>query len=289
MAIEFRMIETNGIRLHAAVAGPDDGELVILLHGFPEFWKGMLAPLEAFAAAGYRVVAPDQRGYNLSDKPAGIHSYAIENLANDVVGLIDAFGRERAHVIGHDWGAAVTWWLAIAHPDRLARVAVVNVPHPAVLLKQLRSNPKQLAKSWYMLSFQIPRLPERVFGSLAGRGFAKALARTANPGSFTPDYLADLERAWEQPGAAAAMLNWYRAAFRSQPSGPHERRVTLPILILWGVNDIALNPSLATDSLPLCDEGHLMFFDDATHWLLHDEPEQTCAVLLDWVADRPVD
>ena len=289
MTTTFDWIETNGVRLHVALAGPEDGELVVLLHGFPEFWKGMNAPLEAFAAAGYRVVAPDQRGYNLSDKPQGVDAYSLDVLAADVVGLIDAMGHERAHVIGHDWGAAVTWWLAITCPERLRRVAVINVPHPSVLVRQLRRNPRQLARSWYMAAFQLPWLPERAFVGRAGERLASALARTANPGSFTADYLGDLCRAWSQPGAPTAMLNWYRAALRrrpADPADPAELSVHEPILILWGVNDVALGRSLADESLTLCDEGHLVLFDDATHWLLHDEPGQACRLLVDWVAER---
>ena len=283
MSTTFEFVEVNGIRLHVAIAGPPDGELVVLLHGFPEFWQGMQAPLEAFAAAGYRVVAPDQRGYNLSDKPAGVESYTLDTLADDVLGLIDAMGYPTAHVIGHDWGAAVTWWLASRNPERLDRVAVINVPHPLVMAAELRRNPRQLLKSWYMLAIQIPWLPERLFGERMSGTLVDTFASTANPGSFTPEYCADLRRSWSWPGAAEGMLNWYRAALRYPSPAPADPRVHEPILILWGVNDVAVGRQLAEQSARLCDEPHIIYFDDATHWLLHDEPVEAPRLLVEWV------
>jgi len=213
------------------------------------------------------------------------HGAGLSTLADDVLGLASALGHERFHLVGHDWGAAVTWWLAARSPERLLRVAVVNVPHPAALAANLRSNPRQMAKSWYMGAFQLPVLPEQVLGGPLADRFARALARTATPGALGPEYLADLRAAWGQPGAATGMLNWYRAAVRHRGRLP-DPRVHVPILILWGARDVALLPDLARNSLRMCDEGHLVMFDEATHWLLHDEPEEACALLLDWVAGR---
>lgn len=153
--LEHRMIDlSSGVALHVAQAGPQDGPVVILLHGFPEFWYGWREQILALAAAGFRVWAPDQRGYNLSEKPRGVRNYRLDALARDIVGLMDAAGVERACVVGHDWGAAVAWWLGINYPNRLAKLAILNVPHPAVFLPFLRSHPGQMLKSWYMLFFQ---------------------------------------------------------------------------------------------------------------------------------------
>jgi pimeloyl-ACP methyl ester carboxylesterase len=127
---ESVFVETNGITLHTVQAGPADGPLVILLHGFPEFWYGWHEQIRPLAEAGFRVVVPDQRGYNLSDKPDGVERYRIDELSRDVVGLIDAAGREQAAVVGHDWGAAVAWWTALHHADRVSKLVAVNVPHP---------------------------------------------------------------------------------------------------------------------------------------------------------------
>ncbi|HEX2979920.1 MAG TPA: alpha/beta hydrolase, partial [Anaerolineaceae bacterium] len=126
------------LRLHAEVAGPVDGPLVVLLHGFPEFWYGWRNQIAPLAQAGFHVVAPDQRGYNLSDKPAGIGAYHLDALAADVLSILDHFKREQAFVVGHDWGAAVAWHLAIHHPERVERLAILNVPHPGAMARALR-------------------------------------------------------------------------------------------------------------------------------------------------------
>ncbi|MEK9809777.1 MAG: alpha/beta hydrolase, partial [Candidatus Nanopelagicales bacterium] len=141
--VEHRDILTNGVRLHCVLAGPVDGALVVLLHGFPEYWRGMANPLVALARAGFRVVAPDQRGYGLSEKPDGIDAYRVEELAADVIGVIDALGYDKANVVGHDWGAAVAWWVALTTPKRVRRLVIVNVPHPSVFAKTLRSDRHQ--------------------------------------------------------------------------------------------------------------------------------------------------
>ena len=128
--VEFLPLRTNGITLHAAAAGPAEGKLVILLHGFPEFWYGWRHQIAPLAASGLRILAPDQRGYNLSDKPAGIAAYRLDTLADDVIGLADALGREHFAVVGHDWGGVVAWRLAARNPERVTRAVILNAPHP---------------------------------------------------------------------------------------------------------------------------------------------------------------
>jgi len=283
--IEHRDIVTNGVRLHCAIAGPVDGVLVVALHGFPEFWRGMTGVIVSLARAGYRVVAPDQRGYNLSEKPEGIDAYNVDEMALDVVGIIDAMGRESAHVVGHDWGAAVAWWLALTRPERVRRLVVINVPHPSVFAREVRGNKKQMRKSWYIFAIQVPAVPERVaFGRRTRQRFSRAIAGTANPGSFTPDYLAQLREAWAQPGAAQGMLNWYRASVRRRPGRLADKRVHVPTLIIWGRKDVALSDTMVQPSADLCDDVRLEWFDDATHWVLHDEPQRTSALILDFLS-----
>lgn len=284
--VEHRDILTNGIRLHCAIAGPADGELVIALHGFPEFWRGMSGVVTDLARAGYRVVAPDQRGYNLSEKPEGIDAYGVDEMALDVVGLIDAMGRESAHVVGHDWGAAVAWWLALTRPERLRKLVVINVPHPSVFAREVRGNKKQMRKSWYIFAIQVPALPEKLaFGRRTRARFSRVIAGTANPGSFAPDYLAQLREAWAQPGAAQGMLNWYRASVRRRPGRLTDKRVHVPTMIIWGRKDVALSDTMVQPSADLCDDVRVEWFDDATHWVLHDEPERTSTLILDFLAD----
>lgn len=283
--VTFKKIATNGIHLHCALAGPDDGPLVVALHGFPDFWRGMTPILVTLAKAGFRVVAPDQRGYDLSDKPTGIDAYRIEELAADAIGLMHALDRERAHVVGHDWGAAVAWWVAITRPEVVDRLVVINVPHPRVLAAQIRRDPRQLLRSWYIFGLQIPRLPEMLAFSSRTRGrFGSILARTANPGSFDEAYLHRLRTAWAQPGAATGMANYYRASVRRRPGSVADPRVHVPTLLLWGRRDTFLSASMVDPSAAYCDDVRVEVFDGATHWLLHDEPARASALIEEFLS-----
>jgi epoxide hydrolase 4 len=274
-----RWIDTNGIRLHALEAGSPGAPLVILLHGFPEFsyaWRHQIGPL---AAAGLHVLAPDQRGYALSDKPRGVASYSLDLLASDIVGLADRLGAPTFSVVGHDWGAAVAWWLAMHYRDRVAKLCVLNGTHPVVLERMLRSNLGQLARSWYMFLFQVPWLPEGVLAARSARFAARALRRTSRAGTFSDKDLGRYREAWSQPGAWTAMLNWYRAAGRRYSRVHAPVRVTMPSLILWGDQDHFLDASGAELSLALCENGRLVRFPDATHWLHLEEPARVTDAL----------
>jgi epoxide hydrolase 4 len=283
--ITFTDVLTNGVRLHCAVAGPEDGPLVVTLHGFPEFWRGMAGTMVALAKAGFRVIAPDQRGYHLSEKPRDIDAYRIETLAADAVGLIRAFGRDSASVVGHDWGAGVAWWMALAHPEVVERLVVINVPHPSVFAKEVRTNPRQTAKSWYIFAIQPRGVAEALaFNSVSRRRLVHMLAGTANPGSWSEDYQQQLLEAWAQPGAATGMLNWYRASVQRRPERLADKRVHVPTLIIWGRKDVALSETMVAPSAALCDDVRVEFLDEATHWVLHDEPERTAEFILDFLS-----
>lgn len=276
---ESIVVETNGISLHTRQAGPEDGPLVVLLHGFPEFWDGWHRQIEPLADAGYRVIVPDQRGYNRSDKPDGVASYHIEELVADVVGLIDAAGRETAAVAGHDWGAAVAWWLALSHPDRIDSLTAVNVPHPTVMEETLRHSLSQLRKSWYMFAFQVPMLPETIATANNCRVLSRGLTNSSRPGTFSATDLQRYREAWTQPGALTAMINWYRAMGRYRPRPPREQ-VSVPTLVMWGQQDEFLEPAMAEESLTYCDDGRVVTYPSATHWVLHERPEETAEELL---------
>ena len=271
--LEHVMVETNGVRLHVVMSGPEDGPVVILLHGFPEMWFAWRRQIPWLARHGYRVWAPDQRGYNISDKPDTVAAYGLEYLAKDVVGLMDRFKVERAHLVGHDWGAAVAWFTAIRYPQRFERLVVINVPHPAVFTTELRNNPRQLLRSWYMFFFQIPWLPEFLLSRKDNAPLIAMVRDTANTGSFPPDVLVTWQSAWRQPGALTGMLNYYRAAAR-QPPSLEAPEVHVPTLVLWGTNDVALGADMAHASADLCDNGRVVLVKTATHWLAQDEPER---------------
>jgi pimeloyl-ACP methyl ester carboxylesterase len=196
--LEHHYIETNGIRLHVVQAGPKSGPLVILLHGFPEFWYGWRHQIAYLAAAGYRIWLPDQRGYNLSDKPKGIGAYNLDRLADDVIGLIDAAGQQKALLVGHDWGAAVAWWVANKCPERLERLVVLNVPHHAVMQSALQGNFSQMRKSWYFLFFQLPWLPEAIISRKNWLVVRKVLQISSHPGTFSESDFEQYRQAWSQ-------------------------------------------------------------------------------------------
>ena len=207
--MKTRFLQANGLRFHIAEAGDPKQPLVLLLHGFPEFHYGWRKQIDVLAAAGYYVVAPDQRGYNLTEKPARIKDYHLDHLAADVVALITTLGYEQAVVVGHDWGAAVAWWTAMFHPNAVVKLAILNVPHLAVMTNTLRRNPVQMLKSWYIAWFQLPWLPELVV-RLGGYAVAKqALLLTSRRRTFSNAELAHYVDAWAQPHAFRSMLNWY--------------------------------------------------------------------------------
>jgi pimeloyl-ACP methyl ester carboxylesterase len=280
---ESEFVDVGDVTLHTVVAGPDDGDPVVLLHGFPECWSGWREQIEPLADAGFRVIAPDQRGYNLSSKPSGVDAYGIDYLAGDVVGLLSAFGYDEAAVVGHDWGAAVAWWTALHHPDRLTRLVAMNVPHPTVFRRTLTRNPRQQLKSWYVLFFQLPALPERLARLDDWAIPTRALRDSARPGTFSATDLERYRTAWSQPGAYTAMLNWYRAIVRERPE-PRETQVRVPTRILWGAGDQFLEREMAEESLDFCDDGSLRYFEAATHWVQHEEADAVTAELVECCA-----
>jgi len=277
--LRFSTVPVNGIQLHVAEAGPPDGPLVILLHGFPEFWYGWRRQIPALAAAGFHVVAPDQRGYNLSSKPAWVVGYRTEALVSDVLALADHFGRQTFRLAGHDWGAFVAWSTALTAPRRVEKLAILNVPHPTVAYRALRTSPEQMLRSTYAAFFQLPRLPEAF---LRRGGAAWMLRASSRPGTFTRADLTCYREAWSRRGALTAMLNWYRAALR-YPFRPPMERVQPPTLILWGRHDTALRWQSALESLKLCEQGELIYYP-ASHWVQHEMAEQVSRELLGFFA-----
>jgi epoxide hydrolase 4 len=279
---ESLRLAAHGITLHAVTAGPADGPLVILLHGFPEFWYGWRQQIAPLAASGLRVVVPDQRGYNLSDKPAGIAAYRLETLADDVLGLADALGYERFAVVGHDWGAAVAWHVASHSPERLTRAAILNAPHPATLRQYARAHLRQALKSWYVAYFQLPFLPELGLRAGGFRGLRRALQRTSRPGTFTDEDFRHYREAWAQPGALTAMLNWYRA-LRLAGVLAAPARVRVPVQVIWGDKDAFLETGLAEASAALCERAEVFHLSDATHWVQHEQPAEVNRLLVEFL------
>lgn len=279
--MEHLSIDTNGIRLHAVAEGPEDGQLVVLLHGFPEFWYGWIHQIGPLAKKGYRVVAPDLRGYNLSDKPEGIEQYTLDKLKDDVAGVIRHFGRERAIVVGHDWGGAVAWHLAATEPDLVELLIAVNIPHPKAMPRVMAKNPLQWLKSSYMAFFQIPELPEKALAADYFKTMVGSLVSTSRPGTFSEEELERYKEAWAQPGALTGMLNWYRALRQGSMHQTPDRKITVPVRLIWGIGDQFLSPMLAKESMNFCEDGELVFVGEATHWVHHEQ-----AHILNMLIDR---
>jgi pimeloyl-ACP methyl ester carboxylesterase len=279
------------VTLHYAAAGPVDGDLVVLLHGFPEFWYAWRHQLPALADAGYRVVAPDMRGYNRSDKPAGVASYATDPLVADVVGLVHTLDRESAHVVGHDWGGGVAWEVGSRRPDVVDRLVVLNAPHPTAFRRELSRNPDQLRRSWYVFYFQVPRLPE--FGLTWDKGamVERVLADgAADPAAFTGRELTHFRSAFCRDGVATAAVNYYRAAFRGTLTrvltgrGDEPGTVPVPTLVCWGTQDDALSPALFEGLDELVPDVRIERFHGASHWVQADEPGAVSRRLLEFFA-----
>lgn len=270
----------NGVDLHVVAAGEVDGPLVVLLHGFPDCFYGWREQIEPLVDAGYRVLAPDQRGYNLSEKPDGLDAYRLGRLSADVAALIETEGEASAHVVGHDWGATVAWDLALRRPEYVDRLGILNVPHPTAFRETLRSSPRQLLRSWYAFTFQLPRLPEWWLARDEFAGLVRALQESSRIDTFDDADLARYRESWAEPGALTGMLNWYRAIARRRDEPPRDR-VAAPTLIAWGEKDPALVPELAEKSARYCDDVRVDRFPTRSHWVHAEAPDEVNELLLE--------
>ncbi|HEY5192936.1 MAG TPA: alpha/beta hydrolase [Solirubrobacteraceae bacterium] len=273
----------GGVRLHYVEAG--EGPLVVLLHGFPEFWYSWRRQIAPLAQAGYHVVAPDMRGYDLSDKPRSWRAYDAGLLADDIAGLIRSFGEKDAYVVGHDWGAAVAYTVAMSHPEVVRRLAILNVPHTARMQEGFRTL-KQLRKSWYMFFFQIPKLPEYLIGR-DNFSFAKRSLRSDSKEAFSDEDLERYVEAWSQPGALTGMINYYRAALRRSPRKTlaQMRPIEAPTMVIWGMLDRHLGSELAEPAPEWVPNVRMERIPEATHWVQHDAPERVNELLIDFMGE----
>jgi epoxide hydrolase 4 len=272
--------EIGDVRLHYVEAG--DGPLIVLLHGFPEFWYGWRLQIKPLAAAGFRVVAPDLRGYNLSSKPDGVAAYDTDPLVADIRGLIHERGAQSALLVGHDWGGTVAWATAMNHPEVVERLAILNAAHPRKLLQGLH-HPGQLRKSWYFFFFQLPGVPESVVHANHWH-FFRNFVDDASP-AYTPEEIDRYVEAWSQPGAASGMINYYRASVRQKNPEAQLRPISAPTLLIWGQRDRYLGPELAEpdhNDVPNLDRVERL--PDASHWVHHDEHERVTQLLIDFFA-----
>ena len=284
--ISFGVANVNGIKLHYAKAGTGD-KLVLLLHGFPEFWYSWRHQLAGLSDQ-YTVVAPDLRGYNLSDRPSNISDYKVDHLVQDVAGLIRHFDMGPAALVGHDWGAAIAWTFAARHPELLWKLAALQVPPMPVWKKNQTA--KQFFASWYMFFFQLPYLPELIIGHNDFALLSNSLKETtAVPGIIADEDIAEYKKIWRQPGAMTAMLNYYRANLlgRLFSSGGEPQKITVPTLFIYGEKDTAVMPETVAGIENMIDgyyQEHRI--PHAGHWVQQEVPDEVTQTLRRFLDDQ---
>lgn len=284
--LSFHQVTANQLSFRVAMAGSGE-KLVLCLHGFPESAVSWRYQIELLAQAGYRVWAPDLRGYGGTSRPAGIEAYRIESLMDDVTGLLAAAQVQRAILIGHDWGGIIAWYYAMRHPIRVEALVSVNAPHPACFEREVR-HWRQLHRSWYMSFFQIPRLPEAALSAGHGAMIGLIFKRMAR---HMPESLVRLYRQQAcETGALTAMVNYYRAALRGDGALRQRRlgypRISVPTLVLWGLQDHALVGENLNGLRDFVDELTVIPMADAGHFVHEDEPEQVTRELLTWLQNH---
>jgi len=283
-----RYIDANGLRFHYVENGPADGPPVLMLHGFPEFWYSFRYQLGALGQAGFRAIAVDMRGYNLSDKPNGVANYVMDKLLADVVDLVHALGYERVTLVGHDWGGVIAWNTAAspAHNQVVERLIVLNAPHPIGFFKNLSL--AQLRRSWYMFMFQLPMLPEHLISKDCFAPLRHALSGSARvPGSFSEHDLDRYVEAMARPGALTAALNYYRGLAHNNPFTAHKRLVPIhvPTLLIWGEQDHVLGKELTYNLSSWVTNLRIEYLPDSGHFVQQEQPEQVNRLMLDFLKE----
>jgi pimeloyl-ACP methyl ester carboxylesterase len=263
----------DDLRFDVIDQGPENGEVIVALHGFPQLSTCWDAVMPALTGAGYRVLAPDQRGYSPGARPARAKNYQLDRLGGDVLALADAADADRVHLLGHDWGGAVAWYLASRRPDRVRSLSVVSTPHPRALRKALRG--RQLLKSWYMPLVQLPWVPELALRSRDAALTRRLLGRSGLPAIRQAEAAALLV----EPGAATATLNWYRAMRIRHAPGPGH--VAVPTLYVWGDRDVALGRTAANFTADwVTGPYRFEVLAGASHWIPDQRPDQLANLVL---------
>ena len=268
----------NGMRFTVLDEGPVDAETIVLLHGFPQSaqsWIGVSRPL---LAAGYRVIAPDQRGYSPQARPRSRRAYRLKELVADVVALIDAAGADRVHLVGHDWGGGVAWMVAATRPDRLHTLTAVSAPHPRAVVNAMLTS-RQLLQAWHVGFFQLPWLPEAAIRARGGR-FAVALLKQSGLGEHLARAYAD--RLVNDPGGLAGALGWYRAMPLDTSTGLRTGAITVPTTYVWSTGDTALGRR-AAELTRRWVTGPFDFkvLDGVSHWIPEQAPDELAAYILE--------
>lgn len=284
--IRTEFVQANGLTFEVDMCGTGE-RLALCLHGFPELSTSWRHQLPLLAHLGYRVWAPNLRGYGRSSRPRRVRAYALPHLLADVAGLIDAARPTSTMLLGHDWGGAIAWQFVLQRVRPVDRLIVLNIPHPALFLRRLFRWP-QIARSWYIFFFQLPWLPEWVLGRQHARPIAEAIRQTAVDKSRFPDAVLDeYRRNASQPGALTAMVNYYRALFQHWPTRSQQRAMRrlldVPTLMIWGEKDTALGKELTCGTDKLVRHLTLHYLPDVSHWIQQEAPERVNAIIEQWL------
>lgn len=281
--ITIRKVVANGQTFEVAEAGQGD-HLILCLHGFPELNYSWRFQMPLLAGMGYRVWAPNQRGYGASYRPKGVASYTADKIVEDAAALFDASGARKLTLVAHDWGGAIAWLFAIWKKRPIGRLIVMNLPHPACFAEALKHGP-QRRRSWYMAFFQLPFLPERMMGARNARGVRESFRGMAIDKSRFPDQVLDVyAEAAQRPGALTAMINWYRAAARHRASMRiGDGKVDVPTLIVWGEQDKALGLETLDGTDRYVADLTIRRLPGVSHWVQQEAPEKVNAILMDWL------
>lgn len=283
--INFDYARIGRVKLHFATAGNGE-KLVLLLHGFPEFWYAWRHQLVDLSDE-YTVVAPDMRGYNLSDKPTAVSEYEMDKLVDDVTGLIRHFKREKAFVVGHDWGAGTAWALAAKNPEYIEKLVAMQVPPPFVWRKN--QTLKQFFTSWYMFFFQIPKIPEWLLSSGDYQGLAKGLQNsTVKKNVFTEEDIIEYKKAWSEEGALTGALNYYRANIIKRMFGKQTKveKIKVPTMFIYGEQDHAVLPATVAGIGDFIDADYQeLRIPDSGHWVQTEAKEEVTKALRKFFSD----
>jgi epoxide hydrolase 4 len=280
----------------SSAAAGSEAPLALCLHGFPEHAYSWRHQMPLLSKLGYRVWAPNLRGYGATDSPQEIDAYAIDILVADVAALIAASGAKKVLLLAHDWGGALAWILAMRRPDLIDRLVILNLPHPACLERELK-RARQLRKSWYMFFFQIPNLPEYLLRRDQARMIGSMFRGTNHPERFPADAIAVYRENALRPGGLTAMLNWYRAFFRrrrepqkeeSTARRPRFPKIEIPTLFLWGDADVALDFRTTAGTENYVANLTFRVFPGISHWIQQEAPDQVNAMLTSWLAGQRV-
>lgn len=270
-AFQHQYITTNQVRLHYVTQG--EGPLMLMLHGFPEFWYSWQHQIPVFAQ-DYKVVALDMRGYNDSEKPPDVSAYRMPELIMDVQGVIQGLGYDQCVLVAHDWGGAIAWQFAYAHPEMLQKLIIMNLPHPAKFQEALRSNLQQMMRSWYIGFFQVPMLPELMFQANDYRAIASMFSeRATNKNAFSPVDLEAYKNAAAKRGALTAMINYYRSNLDMLLNPKDWGVLDVPTLLLWGEDDFALGKELTYGTKDYVRNLELHYLCQCSHWIQQEQPE----------------